>query len=209
MSQATMSVNENGNGNASPHPEHDEEREYQLHRMEMKRIRVARARQEAEDIASAENRREQRINACDLTGEEFAIVCEELWIDFKSWTNHHDNMRDCISKVRSKVVNNRFAILAVCMFLVWFRWYIGAGKEACAKFGVGGIMLSFVCELFRYIGEALVGVFLGVVGFCVGILPLLVCICVYEFQDAFPVPEETEDDNDDDEEDDEEDEKIE
>ena len=207
-----MSVNENGNGNkyassslsssSSPHPEHDEEREYQLHRMEMKKICVtrarARARQEAEDIAAAENRREQRINACDLTGEEFAIVCEELWIDFKSWTNRHDNMRDCISKVRSKVVNNRFAILGVCMFLVWFRWYIGAGREACAKFGVGGIMLSFVCELFRYIGEALVGVFLGVVGFCVGILPLLVCICVYEFQDAFPVPEETEDDDSDD-----------
>lgn len=161
---------------------------------------MARARQEAEDIATAENRRERRINACDLTGEEFAIVCEELWIDFKSWTNHHENMRDSISKVHSRVVNNRFAILVVCMFLVWFRWYMGAGREACAKFSVGGIMLSFVCELFRYVGEALVGMFLGVIGFCVGILPLLVCICVYEFQDAFPDPEETEDDESDGEE---------
>ena len=91
MSQATMSINENGNGNSrlsSLHPEHDEEREYQLRKMEMKRIRVARARQEAEDIAAAENRRERRINACDLTGQEFAIVCEEILVDFKLWTNH-------------------------------------------------------------------------------------------------------------------------
>ena len=47
---------------------------------------------------------------------------------------------------------------------------MGSCREACA----GGIMLSFVCELFRYVGEALVGVFLGIIGFCVGILPLLV-----------------------------------
>jgi hypothetical protein len=59
-------------------------------------------------------------------------------------------------------------------------------------------MLSFVCELFRYVGEALVGVFIGIVGFCVGILPLLVCVCVYEFHDAFPDPEGDEDDVDDD-----------
>ena len=188
MSQATMSVNENGNGNSrlssSPHPEHDEEREYQLCKMEMKRIRAAEQNKKEE----AEKRRERRVNACDLTGEEFAIVCEELWVDFKKWVGHHENMKNCIDKTNYAVKRNRCTILSVCMFLVWFRWYMGSGIEACAKFSIGGIMLSFVCELFRYIGEALVGVFIGIVGFCVGILPLLVCVCVYEFQDAFPDP---------------------
>ena len=192
MSQATMSmsVNENGNGIVSPHPEHDEEREYQLCKMEMKRIRAAQAKAAAENKAEAGYRRERRMNACDLTGDEFRIVCEELWIDFKKWVNHHENMKNCVEKTGGAVKRNLGAILFVCMFLVWFRWYMGSGIEACAKFGVGGIMLSFVCELFRYVGEALVGVFFGIIGFCVGILPLLVCVCVYEFQDAFPDPGE-------------------
>ena len=182
-----MSVNENGNSSLlSPHPEHDEEREYQLCRMEMKRIRAARARQEEE----AGYRRDRRMNACDLDGKEFAIVCEELWVDFKFWVNHHDNMKNCIEKTGDAVKRNLGAILSVLMFLVCFRWYMGGGREACAMFGVGRIMLSFVCESFRYLGEALVGVFLGIVGICVGILPLLVCVCVYELQDAFPDPGE-------------------
>ena len=194
MSQATMSmsVNENGNGIVSPHPEHDEEREYQLCKMEMKRIRAAEQKKKEE----SENARDRRMNACDLTGHEFAIVCEELWVDFKFWVNHHENMKNCIEKTGGAVKRNLGAILFVCMFLVWFRWYMGSGRDACAKFGVGGIMLSFVCELFRYVGEALVGVFIGIVGFCVGILPLLVCICVYESQDAFPDPGEGESDDD-------------
>jgi hypothetical protein len=187
-----MSVNENGNGNSrlssSPHPEHDEEREYQLCRMEMKRIRAARAAAANKEV-EAGYRRERRMNACDLNGHEFAIVCEELWVDFKKWVGHHENMKNCIDKTNYAVKKNLGTILSVCMFLVWFRWYMGGGKEACAKFSIGGIMLSFVCELFRYIGEALVGVFIGIVGFCVGILPLLVCVCVYEFHDAFPDPD--------------------
>jgi hypothetical protein len=190
-----MSVNENGNVRVSPHPEHDEEREYQLCKMEMKRIRAARAA-EAKKKEEAGQRRDRRMNACDLTGHEFAIVCEELWVDFKFWVNHHDNTKNCIEKTGGAVKRNLGAILSVCMFLVWFRWYMGSGRDACAKFGVGGIMLSFVCELFRYVGEALVGVFLGIMGFCVGILPLLVCICVYESQDAFPDPGEGESDDD-------------
>ena len=194
MSTSTP-VNENGNGIVSPHPEHDEEREYQLCKMEMKRIRAARAA-EAEKKEEAGQRRDRRMNACDLTGQEFAIVCEELWVDFKMWVNHHENMKNCLDKTGGAVKRNLGAILSVCMFLVCFRWYMGSGRDACAKFGVGGIMLSFVCELFRYVGEALVGVFLGIMGFCVGILPLLVCICVYESQDAFPDPGEGESDDD-------------
>jgi hypothetical protein len=182
-----MSVNENGNKRVSPHPEHDEEREYQLCHKEMKKIRAARAWRESQE---AEKRRQRRINACELTGDEFKIVCEELWVDFKIWVKHHENMKNCIDVTINAVKRNLGAILFVCMFLVWFRWYIGGGKEACAKFGFGGIMLSFVCELFRYLGEALVGVFLGIIGFCVGILPLIVCVCMYETKNAFPDPGE-------------------
>jgi hypothetical protein len=75
----------------------------------------------------------------------------------------------------------------VCTFLRK-GWYIGGGREACAKFSMGGVVLNFVCEVFRYVGEALLGVFLGIIGFCVGIMPLLVCVCVFEFKDAFPDP---------------------
>ena len=197
-----MSVNENGSANqnknsslSSPHPDHDEEREYQLCRMEMKRIRAARAA-EAKKKEESENARDRRMNACDLTGDEFKIVCEEMWVDFKTWVSHHENTKNCIEKTRDAVKRNLSAILSMCMFLVCFRWYMGGGREACAKFGaegiggIGGIMVSFVCNLFRYVGEALIGVFLGVVGFCVGILPLLACVCIYESRDAFPDPGE-------------------
>jgi hypothetical protein len=37
-----------------------------------------------------------------------------------------------------------------------------------------------------------------IIGFCVGILPMLVCVCFYEFNDAFPDPEGDEDDNEED-----------
>ena len=176
---------ENGNGivspspSPSPHPEHDEEREYQLCRMEMKRIRAAQADEE---------RIQQRINACDLTGDEFKIVCEELWVDFKTWVTHHENMKNCITKTHNAFRRNLATILMMCVFLIGFRWYIGGGREACAKFSMGGVVVNFVCELFRYLGEALLGVFLGVIGFCVGIMPLVVCVCVFEFKDAFPDP---------------------
>ena len=183
--------NGNGNGNKgtsmSPHPEHDEEREYQLCRMEMKRIRAARAQQQQQQQAD-EERIQRRINACDLTGDEFKIVCEELWIDFKLWATHHENMKNCITKTHIAFKRNLATILLMCVFLIGFRWYIGGGREACAKFSMGGIVVNFVCEIFRYLGEALLGVFLGIIGFCVGILPLVVCVCIFEFKEAFPDP---------------------
>ncbi len=179
---------ENGNGivspSLSPHPEHDEEREYQLCRMEMKRIRAARAQQQQAD----EERIQQRINACDLTGDEFKIVCEELWVDFKTWVTHHENMKNCITETNNTIRKNLATIVFIFVFLIGFRWYIGGGKEACAKFSMGGVVLNFVCEVFRYVGEAVLGISLGIIGFCVGIMPLVVCVCVFEFKDAFPDP---------------------
>lgn len=195
-----MSVNENGNGNSrlssSPHPEHDEEREYQLCRMEMKRIRAARAAAANKEV-EAGYRRERRMNACDLNGHEFAIVCEELWVDFKKWVGHHENMKNCIDKTNYAVKKNLGTILSVCMFLVWFRWYVGAGKDACS-YGVGYGVFSFTCEVLRHLGEFVAALLLMFIGFCVGIVPMLLCVCFYEFNDAFPDPEGDEGDEDDD-----------
>jgi hypothetical protein len=179
-----MSVNKNGNGIVSPHPDHDEEREYQLCRMEMKKIRAAQEKKAQE----AESRRERRINACDLTGQEFAIVCEELWVDFKTWVNHNENMKNCVAKTRSTFSKNLILIMFAIALIIGFRWYMGGGKEACAKFSVAGVVLSFVCELFRYLGEAFLGMFLGIIGFCIGILPLIACVCIFESKNAFPDP---------------------
>ena len=190
---------ENGNGvvspSTSPHPEHDEEREYQIRRIEMRRIQKAQAQQqaEAEAEAEAENRRQRRIDACDLTGDEFKIVCEELWVDFKLWVTYHENMKNSFTKTRTAIRRNLATIVFILAFFIGFRWYIGGGREACAKFSIAGIMLNFVCEVFRYIGEALFGVFLGIIGFCVGVMPLVVCVCVFEFKDAFPDPVDHED----------------
>jgi hypothetical protein len=132
-----------------------------------------------------------RMNACDINGEEFQIVCEELWIDFKSWMNHHDNLNNCVSKTRAVVASNWMKIVSVLVFLIWFRWYIGAGKEACS-YGVGYGVFSFVCEVLRHMGEFVAALVLMVSGFCVGLLPLIVCVCFYEFKDAFPDPAEAE-----------------
>jgi hypothetical protein len=189
---------ENGNGvvspspSPSPHPEHDEEREYQIRRIEMRRIQKAQAQQQAEAEAQ-KIRRQRRIDACDLTSDEFKIVCEELWVDFKLWVTYHENMKNCITKTHDAIRRNLATIVFIFMFFIGFRWYMGGGREACAKFSMGGIILNFMCEVFRYIGEALLGVFLGIIGFCVGIMPLVVCVCVFEFKDAFPDPVDQED----------------
>jgi hypothetical protein len=46
-------------------------------------------------------------------------------------------------------------------------------------------------------GEFVAALVLMVSGFCVGLLPLIVCVCFYEFKDAFPDPEEDEDEDED------------
>jgi len=177
--------------------------EYQLRRREMKKIQEARKHMMADGAGGSggsggsggQNDRSARMNACDLTGEEFQIVCEELWIDFRRWVNHTKNLTDCIDTVREAFVRNWPSICLTVGFLIWFRWYVGAGKDACS-YGIGYGTLSFTCEVLRHLGEFVAAILIMIIGFCVGILPMLVCVCFYEFNDAFPDPEGDEGDED-------------
>jgi hypothetical protein len=168
-----------------PTSEKDLEMEYQLRRREMKKIQEARKHMMA---GGGENERSARMNACDLNGEEFQIVCEELWIDFRRWVNHTKNLTDCIDTVREAFVRIWTPTCLILGFLMWFRWYVGAGKDACS-YGVGYGVFSFTCEVLRHLGEFVAALLLMFIGFCVGILPMLLCVCFYEFNDAFPDPE--------------------
>lgn len=143
----------------------------------------------AEGHADDQPKISSRMKACDITGEEFKIVCEELWIDFKTWVDHHENLSSSISKARAAIASTWIYICFTLGFLLWFRWYVGAGKDACS-FGFGYGVFSFVCEILRHLGEFVVALFLMFIGFCVGLMPLVVGVCVYEFNDAFPDPDD-------------------
>ena len=168
--------------------------QYMLRVREMEKIRDARRRSQAtmggaEGGADDQPKISSRMKACEITSEEFMIVCEELWIDFKTWVDHHENLNSSISKVRAAIASTWIYICFTLGFLIWFRWYIGAGKDACS-FGFGYGVFSFVCEILRHLGEAAVALFLIFIGFCVGLMPLIVGVCVYEFNDAFPDPDD-------------------
>jgi len=176
--------------------DYDEERECEILRNEIERIRKIREnmtprtvkpKNEAGRIDDGYNN--SRINACDVTGEEFMIVCEELWIDFKKWTNQHENLTNSASTFRRAVVRMRFAILFVLFFAVLFRWYVGAGKDACS-YGVGYGMFSFVCEVLRYFGEIVVIVIMSFIAACACLSPFVIGACIFEYDEAFPDPEE-------------------
>jgi len=173
----------------------------------MKRIQEARKRMMAGGAGvgagagvgggAGENGRSSRANACDLDGDEFRIVCEELWVDFKTWVNHHKSVSNCMSKVRATIVSYWMSIWSVFGFLMWFRWYIGSGKEACAySFGYG--IFSFACEVLRHLGELVGALLIMFIGFCTGLLPIIVCLCMYEFKDTFPDPDADDDYDDED-----------
>ena len=166
--------------------------QYMLRVKEMEKIRDARRRSQATmggGGADDQPKISSRMKACEITGEEFMIVCEELWIDFKTWVDHHENLSSSISKVRAAIASTWIYICFTLGFLIWFRWYVGAGKDACS-FGFGYGVFSFVCEILRHLGEAVVALFLIFIGFCVGLMPLIVGVCVYEFNDAFPDPDD-------------------
>ncbi len=172
--------------------DYDEERECEILRNEIERIRKIREnmtpkpKNEAGRIDDGYNN--SRINACDVTGEEFKIVCEELWIDFKKWTEQHENHTNTASAFRRTVVRMRFAILFVLFFAVLFRWYVGAGKDACS-YGIGYGMFSLVCEVLRYFGEIVVIVVMSFIAACAGLSPFVIGACIFEYDEAFPDPE--------------------
>lgn len=180
----------------------DADYQYMLRVREMEKIRDAHKRSQvtmggggggaeggAEGGADDQPTISSRMKACEITSEEFKIVCEELWIDFKTWVDHHENLNRSISKVRAAIASTWIYICFTLGFLIWFRWYVGAGKDACS-FGFGYGVFSFVCEILRHLGEAVVAFFLMFIGFCVGLMPLLVGVCVYEFNDVFPDPDD-------------------
>lgn len=166
--------------------------EYELYRRERNKIIEANRKREmgggsgvVENISGS---RSSRADVCDVNGEEFKIVCEELWVDFKTWVNHNKNASDCITKVRATVAKYWRPMWLVIGILIWFRWYMGAGKDACSySFGYG--VFSFVCEIMRYMGELAFVLLLMVIGVCTGLLPIIVCLCMYEFNDTFPDPD--------------------
>ena len=115
----------------------------------------------------------------DMTEKDIAIVCEELWVDFGKWVGLHKNLCYCGEKVYKSVVRNLAMLLCIAAFLITFRWYVGAGKDACT-YGFGWGAVSLICEVMRYAGEFLLAALIGICGFCCGLLPIIVCVCVYE-----------------------------
>jgi len=173
--------------------EYDEERECEILRNEIERIRKIRENMTPRVPKGAsriddDGYNNSRINACDVTGEEFKIVCEELWVDFKKWVEQHENLTNTSSIFRRAVTRMRFAILFVLVFAVLFRWYVGAGKDACS-YGVGYGVFSFMCEVLRYFGEIVVIVFMSFIGVCAGLSPFVIGACIFEYDEAFPDPE--------------------
>lgn len=171
--------------------DYDEERECEILRNEIERIRKIRENMTPRNVKSKngtshvdDGYNNSRVNSCDITGEEFMIVCEELWIDFKKWTNQHENLTNSASTFRRAVVRMRFAILFVLLFAVLFRWYVGAGKDACS-YGVGYGMLSFVCEVLRYFGEIIVIVFMSFIAAFAGLSPFVIGACIFEYDELF------------------------
>jgi hypothetical protein len=174
----------------SPHPEHDEEQETYLRLREMKKMQDGAAAMkkvlDGDSGAGGAGVGGGSSNGlghtgCDMTGDECMIVCEELWVDFKKWANHNENVSQSFLKTRNFVARYYTTMLLTAIFFIWFRWYIGAGKEACDRgFGIG--LCSFICEIARNLGEIIVGIILGIGGFCAGLLPLLLGVCVYEIK---------------------------
>ena len=178
--------------------DYDEERECEILRNEIERIRKIRENMTPRVPKTTkggvdDGYNNSRINACDVNGEEFMIVCEELWIDFKKWKEQYENLTNTASVFRRAVVRMRFAILFVLVFAVLFRWYVGAGKDACS-YGVGYGVFSFVCEVLRYFGEIVVIVFMSFIGACAGLSPFVIGACILEYDEAFPDPEEKKED---------------
>jgi hypothetical protein len=65
---------------------------------------------------------------------------------------------------------------------------MGAGKDACF-YGFGYGVFDFACEVLRYLGEFMFVLLMMITGLCAGLLPIIACLCIYEFNATFPDPE--------------------
>lgn len=115
----------------------------------------------------------------DMTEKDVAIVCEELWVDFKTWMNQQTNVCSCSEKVYMYIVHNWVTLLCVSLSMIAFRWYVGAGKDACA-YGFGWGAVSLICEVMRHVGEIILAILMILCGLCCGMLPVITCACIYE-----------------------------
>ena len=165
---------------SSSHPENDEEMEYELRRREMKKMHEAMGRMRKIGVAEGSVDCDKiDFDVTNMTDEDIAIVCEELWIDLKSWIGTKNNLCSCTEKALKTISRHWSTILFVIGFMIAFRWYVGAGKDACS-YGVGWGVLSFVCEVMRNLGEVLLVMLVCISGFCFVLFIIIMGICFYE-----------------------------
>ena len=151
----------------------------QLRKREMKKFYEAKMKMKGVGRGGVDGFGGHDYDITDMTDQDVAIVCEELWIDLKRWIGLHKNLGYCGEKVYKSVVRNLVILSCIAAFLITFRWYVGAGKDACS-YGVGWGAFSLICEVMRYAGEFMLAALIGICGFCCGLLPIIVCVCVYE-----------------------------
>jgi hypothetical protein len=168
----------------SSHRENDQEMEFALRSREMAKMYEARRKMKrvyGDDGGGGNNKDDDNgdIDVTDMTKEDISIVCEELWVDFKTWINGRNNVCDCAEKVCLYLSRNWVALLWGALFMIAFRWYIGAGKDACA-YGFGWGAVSLICEVMRHLGEILLAALTMICGFCCAMLPVIACACIYE-----------------------------
>ena len=151
----------------------------QLRKREMKKFYEAKMKMKGVGRGGVDGFGGHDYDITDMTDQDVAIVCEELWIDLKRWIGLHKNLCYCGEKVYKSVARNLVILSCIAAFLITFRWYVGAGKDACS-YGVGWGAFSLICEVMRYAGEFMLAALIGICGFCCGLLPIIVCVCVYE-----------------------------
>ncbi len=167
---------------SSSHPENDQEMEVELRRREMTKMYEARRKMRKVYIDSGNGGTSTDkfdFDITNMTGKDVEIVCEELWVDFKTWVNGRNNLCDCAEKVCLYLSRNWVALLWGALVMIAFRWYIGAGKDACA-YGFGWGAVSLICEVMRHLGEILLAALTMICGFCCAMLPVIMCACIYE-----------------------------
>ena len=175
------------------HPENDEEMEVDLRRREMDKMIDAKVKMRQiykrgfiqpdrfgkKGSGGGDDSDNIDFDITDMTEKDIAIVCEELWVDFNTWINQQKNVCDCAEKVYVYLSRNWATLLCIALSMIAFRWYIGAGKDACT-YGFGWGAVSLICEVMRHVGEIMLAVMMILCGLCCGMLPVITCACIYE-----------------------------